>query len=389
MRLPISNGPSRALGWFMRVRTWLPAILLRWMRRRWLNGPAHKSFRRSLDTGALRGNPDHLKKLNRGAVEWNEWRRVERERGEARERIDLRGFNLRGRVLSDFDLRDADLQEAILRGAELRSNLRGALLLRADLRGANLRGASIDDKESDLRGCDFRECDVSEALLDQADMRSVRGLVLDSTRVRNARFSPTAGDPWSVLRRSYTGPRLGFNIILLLLFVTPYVAKTTAWIAVNRVQQNANQATSWIMDNVPLGESGVSVADRAIQRSANYLKSKTPSEQNGWHPYRVWQLLLGFDREATYWTTALALFIYNIGRAFLTYWVGPLRDEEERSGHSPAHRKRETDRELRLWHTYGWMQWPHRAVRALFLVAVGAFIVHTWSWMNLLVLLPP
>lgn len=65
-------------------------------------------------------------------------------------RLDLRGANLRGVDLRGADLRKADLlganlSEADLRGADLfGANLRGADLFGANLRGANLRGANLD-----------------------------------------------------------------------------------------------------------------------------------------------------------------------------------------------------------------------------------------------------
>jgi hypothetical protein len=266
------------------------------------------------------------------------------------------------------------------------ANLRGAHVLNCDLRGANLLGAWLDDKETDLRGADVRGSDFTEALLDEADMRRVRGLILNSTRVRNTRFSPTARDPWSVLRRGYTGPRLGFNLIVLLLFLAPYAAKTAAWVGVNRVQTNLNNAASWVSNRAGSVAGNNSPQDSALKATSEYLVMHAPSEEHGWREYRVWELLIGVDREFTYWATAIALIVYNFGRAFLTLMVAPLRDEEERSGHAPAYRP---DSYWQFRNAYGWMAWPHSVVRGLFAFAVIAFFFHLASWLNLPVLLPP
>ena len=82
----------------------------------------------------------------------------------------------------------------------------------------------------------FEGANLSEVLLDEADIRGARGIVLDSTRIRNARFSPTAKDPWSVLRKSYTGPRLILNYIFLIAFMVPYILKAAGWIGVSRIE---------------------------------------------------------------------------------------------------------------------------------------------------------
>ena len=65
-----------------------------------------------------------------------------------KERVDLRGADLRGAYLTGANLRRADLRDANLTGAYLSradltgANLRGAYLTGADLRDANLRGAN-------------------------------------------------------------------------------------------------------------------------------------------------------------------------------------------------------------------------------------------------------
>jgi hypothetical protein len=343
---------------------------------RWLRGP-----RRS----ELRGNADHLARLICGREEWNSWRQDEIVKGERAETPDLKGFNLRGRDLNGYDLRGANMQEAILRGSKLRSNLRGALLERADLRAADLKGAWLDDKESDLRGADLRAADTEEALFDEADLRSVRGLILDSARVRNARFSPTASDPWSLLRRGYTGPRLLFNLLILLVFVTPYAAKTAGWIAVDRVEENVKGSMEWIAKETSRLSSS-SPEFQFAHSAAEYLLSRTPSTAHGWSEYKIWELLIGVDRPAAFWIAAVVLIVYNLARSFLTLVVAPLRDEEERSGHAPAY---EMESIWQFRNAYGWMVWPHYLVQTTFVFAVLAFLFHLQSWLTLSVLLPP
>jgi hypothetical protein len=361
--------------WKARCR--IPCRLRRWLRRRYIGRPAREG---------LVGDREHLDLLRQGAATWNEWRRRQRELGEAGERPNLKGFNLRGKVLSDYDLRDADIQEAVLRGATVRGNLRGALLLRADLRGANLRGAWLDDRESDLRAADLRGCDLSEALLDQADLRLARGLILDSSRIRDTRFSPTARDPWSILRRNYTGPRFVFNLAFLTLFLVPYGAKTMTWVTANRLEQRVDETLSWVEAEAKKMKVDEPVRAFIVRMAFDYARERAPSKANGWREYRVWELLVGIDREALYWAGAIVLLVYNIVRGFLTVLMAPLRDEEERSGHTAAFRARSY---WRFREAYGWMIFPHYVVKALLGIAVVAFIVHLIAWLSLPVLLPP
>ena len=103
-------------------------------------------------------NPEHLKTLRLGVLEWNDWREQH-----PRVRPDLRDAALPEAALHRYDLRDADL--------------RGASLLAARLDGADLRGA-------DLSGCDLRYCSWSRARLSRAKLNDARGA--DARMIRAA-----------------------------------------------------------------------------------------------------------------------------------------------------------------------------------------------------------
>ena len=68
------------------------------------------------------------------------------------------------------------------------------------------------------------------------------------------------------------------------------------------------------------------------------------------------------------WFLVLLLFIYNGLRGFLTWWIGPLRDEEERSGYSPS------------WQSYGYLRFFNMAVKGLLTVALITFAFHAYDW---------
>ena len=106
---------------------------------------------------------------------------------------DLRGANLRRKVLNGAKLAKADLNaarfdEAELSGADLtgaylfganlsRADLRGARLINADLRKANLSRADLQGAYlllANLRKADLREAQLSGAFLQGADLTGAR-----------------------------------------------------------------------------------------------------------------------------------------------------------------------------------------------------------------------
>ena len=322
----------------------------------------------------------------------------------------------------------------------------------ANFRGANLRGA-------DLRGIDFKHAQLEDTNLELSDLRDVRNLRLDSTMVRNARFSPLARDPWSVLRRTYTGPRVFFTLLFLLVFFTPYVAKTLGWMAVDKtedairstVEELENELEDLEREEHPtarpmravlttleehLSEEQIQQLQEIIEqlenerhplaipmrRSLDAVKRQLPpddgKDNDQWRKQRVWQLLIGTEKGLRYWLTALALLVFNVGKFTLTLLIAPMRDEEERSGHTPkwkldvggsAWKKgvrgqsylrrirnlRRTAQEVRrAWDSlpgcYHWLYRLHRLVRILFYISVFAFLegLRHWLFLNIWVPMP-
>lgn len=394
------NTRSIPLRMVRRIHRFLPRLVCSWVRKRWISRPMR-------EPSPLTGDPEHLEKLHQGMDAWNAWREQDRETRKGKAVPLLMGFSLRGCNLDGYDLVNANLQEAVLRGASMRdANLRGTNLIRADLRGVDLKGSWFDDRETDLRDADFRGTNLLDVLLDNADIRGVRGLVLDSTRLRNARFSPTAKDPWSILRKSYTGPRLILNYLFLVAFLVPYLVKSVGWIGVNKAETAIDTTVSRLAERVETLTDFEDVNSRVLRSFSDELAKRAPNEGNGWRRYSLWQVVIGLDRSPSYWLTAVALVLYNVLRTLLTMLVAPLRDEEERSGHSPPHRPRQELRKSRgerlmdtlvsphellekVRASYGWMMWPHRVVRILFFFAFGAFVLHMTSWLSTPILLPP
>lgn len=212
----------------------------------------------------------------------------------------LEHADLGGAHLEDADLSYAHLEDADLRGASLyQSNLVGARLDRANMQGSRLEHAVL-----------------SNVSLTGADVRRATGLRFDSSLIRGLHIEGNAPDPWSVLRRSYSGPWFFIHATFLLAFILPYIGKVLA----------------------------LTAADHARQ-SMGFVESTLPSFVHV-EEIPAWRVLVGLERGWWVPVLGLILLVYNAIRGVLTVRVGMLRDAEERAGISPGLREYMGSQEL-------------------------------------------
>jgi uncharacterized protein YjbI with pentapeptide repeats len=83
-------------------------------------------------------------------------------------------------------------------------------------------GPSLAAEQANRVNC----CIFTDASLAAADMRGAVGYQFDHNNIQGTLIAPHALDDWSILRRTYTGTRLIFNLIFLACFFAPIVAKT-------------------------------------------------------------------------------------------------------------------------------------------------------------------
>jgi hypothetical protein len=102
-------------------------------------------------------------------------------------------------------------------------------LQHANLADAKLQGAN-------LNAADLKVANLVRADLEGADLRGTNSLIISCNFVKGAQFDTRATDPWWVLRRTYSGPRLIFNLLFLAAFLSPYIVKVLFWVAINRTQ---------------------------------------------------------------------------------------------------------------------------------------------------------
>src|SRR6266540_3779124 len=143
------------------------------------NNGTHRAPLIEESAGLLRGtilaNQKHLRMLQRGAHNWNAWRKANRS-----VQPDLRDADLSNADLNDAKLIGANLVSADLSNANLNHvSLTSAKLIGADLSNANVNNVSLiyADLSSGhlnnghLSNADLRDADLRDADLRDADLR--------------------------------------------------------------------------------------------------------------------------------------------------------------------------------------------------------------------------
>lgn len=241
-------------------------------------------------------------------------------------------------------------------------HLEGASLADAHLEGASLilahlEGASLE--EAHLEGAHIRL-----ANLDLADLTSVNGLRFNENRVHRARIPGNAKDPWSVLRRGYTGPWFFVHLLLLTMFFTPYVAKIFYLSAVSDAHMLIERKAETLADELSEYDTLKRFYDTQTARFEDAHERKRA----------VW-VLIGWTESWWSFGMAMVIVLYNAMRGFLTLKVSSLRDAEERSEITPR-----LDEYWRLFQIHRVARVIVHAAVAFVLWNAGSWIWSTWLW---------
>jgi uncharacterized protein YjbI with pentapeptide repeats len=241
----------------------------------------------------------------------------------------------------DCNFVNATADYCIFKDAEL-TNVKFEL---ARLIGSDFRGATFVYKPDPSKPNELK--DLFSADLSDADFRGARGYQFDDNRAQGIILSPHASDEWSVLRRAYTGTKFGLNLLFLLLFFLPIVVKAVFWMQVAQFEHTVDQVeaslnkTAEVLSVIP--HPALQILGERIRELASRGSCLGGSCKRVWLPLLLLGIPIPF--EADYWPAYLlliltaaaapALVLYNIARGVLTYFVLPLRDEEDRCGHTP------------------------------------------------------
>ena len=324
-------------------------------------------------------NKKQLALLRCGVDDWNEWREKTEVRFPDLEGADLRGndliganlssTNLNGALLSDTTLKHTSFFDAELKGADLAgADLTGADLTHATLSDANISQSYLTDtrlykaelNNEDLSYSYLRGAKLYGANLEGANLYEAEEYVLSRNYVRGTRLNTPSKDPWSILKKKYTGSTMIWTILALLAAFTPYLAKALYWTAFNRYQISSGNTLDCYSSDC----------------------------------FSVLELILGLDRELHYLIVPLTLILYNLLRGLVTLMVAKMKDEEDISSYTPTwiyidEKKSDyTEEHSVLWRGYRQIYSLHKVIYLLGVTATIAFIYNAYYWLSQIVWLP-
>ncbi|ARD43801.1 hypothetical protein [Colwellia sp. PAMC 21821] len=174
-----------------------------------------------------------------------------------------------------------------------------------------------------FKGSDLRLCSIKQVALDDFDLR-LASYRLDDNSIRGTRFSPDSNDPYSLLRRKYTG----FNFLLLsfltLIALVPYVIKALVFSFIGKQESKVLQFGQELIAKEP-GLKPI-IEAHIIDHMVKFEEHPTwLVVLGGTEPFGILAIVLSI----------LALLIVGV-RAFVTFMVSGIREAEERSEHAPA-----------------------------------------------------
>ena len=202
----------------------------------------------------------------------------------------------------------------------------------AHLEHANLLGARLEC--ADARFARFNRSRLELAGLDQANLRGATGVLFNCNRADRIEIEGDTPDPWSVLRRAYTGPRFFVHLFLLVLFFAPYAIRTAYLTLESRIQTQTFEQ----LDEIGRHARRLPTVQRT--RTFDEIMSVRARVERGFFDSHVsrpaaW-VVIGGARGWRPLGLAIVVILYNAIRAYLTLRVSILRDAEERSGITPA-----------------------------------------------------
>jgi uncharacterized protein YjbI with pentapeptide repeats len=289
----------------------------------------------------------------------------------------------------------APVSGALLVGADLslanfsRANLTAANLARAELSGTVFAGAVLD--AADLSGAKapaavFHGARLAMAKLNDTDLRDALGIEFDENEVRGTRFTgrprsrtgllwltrlggriwrrpqmrrgviaDQTDDPWSLLRRQYTGARFALTLLAIGAFLLPYVASAAGLIMLGASEERILRA--------------VQADVAATQPGGQELAARVEAVFRQHPPQDAWRVFLGLDQG--HWgplVLLVLLAVFNATRYYLLTNVAPLREAEERSQITPARSEYINLYRLHLFTEV--LQW----------IAIGVSVRNLWRW---------
>lgn len=271
--------------------------------------------------------------------------------------------DLRDSKIVQGDFSRANLEAANCWGADLRvakflhARLEDANFSEAKLESANFRKAycrNTNFSNSDLKyskiinvvltNANFRAAYLFGAKLDGSDLTDCRGYKLDANSIKSTIFAPMAKDPYSVLRRTYTGTMFTLVLFFTMFALAPFAFKAISYSLIGKFQS----------DYLAVDCNNSNAVEFTCER--------------------ILAIVLGFteDSDVSEYSVFLTLLVifYNVVRFVATVGLSGIREAEERSHHAPA------------WKSYKNYHLVHQYFLKWFLY--GVLVITLWRIGNVL-----
>ncbi|MCL2349362.1 MAG: pentapeptide repeat-containing protein [Planctomycetaceae bacterium] len=274
--------------------------------------------------------------------------------------------HLEGAILWEAHLENATLKNAHLGNADIQfAHLEDAELYEAHLENAILWEAHLEN--ADILNANLTGAELRFAVLDRADVRGAKGIIFDCNNVERLIIEGNAPDPWSVLRRRYTGPSFFFHILLLVAFFIPYISKAVVLTGVHEgmelIDKKGVQVLEKLEQHTDYQTPLHGAVDKAVKKLpkaeglVESLQEKTDSKINALPSISAYfkqlrDMWKNIKKQTAFWTLVgfgnwkfgtfsfflitLLMIAYNFLRLKLTRDVSALRDAEERAKITPS-----------------------------------------------------
>jgi uncharacterized protein YjbI with pentapeptide repeats len=238
---------------------------------------------------------------------------------------------------------------------------------------------------------DFHGGRLTDCNLQSADFATCQNFVLDGTDVRGLRLPVRSSDRWSQLVRSCTGANMLFNLLFLGAFFSPFILKGVGLTALGHLEVRLMERSSLVTAKL---SGTANAAIPSLVQICEIIHCK---------PVPVWRALLGAETNIWVWAVGIVLLVYNAIRAFLTWRIAPMKEEQQTSGNPPVYfpdlqlaavrLEREGASHLKsivteIWHSYAPFWRLHKVISIVFLFTILLSLVHFVKFFRETVFLP-
>ncbi len=203
--------------------------------------------------------------------------------------VDFSSCRFNGTTFLNVKFTGADLRDADFAGAKFHEQI--------DFQGANLEGADLS-KTKFSSNTKFDGANLDGTSFEAADIRRASGVRFSSTHIRGTILSPTSTNPWSVVRKRYSGTDFALNMIFVAMFCATVLAELLLLqsVTVALVESTLTERGIVECSPVPLAEI------------FSHLMVLEP-RSSGCRAYPVWAVIFGFHKTLPALSVLLTLFL--------------------------------------------------------------------------------